>query len=122
MLKTILFLSILAYAAIVSGQTQLHGVVLDHKTGEPLAGATVKHVTSGTETITDFDGKFSFKEAAPGINEISISYVSYKNAHLKRVRLEENSSTELMIKMRRSADTEVRQYSFAFNPDTTPRT
>ena len=50
------------------------GTVKDHL-GEPVIGASVLEKGTGNGTITDFDGKFTFKVS--GKHPFEISYVGY---------------------------------------------
>ena len=89
---------------IVTSSSQeivITGVVVDRETGEPLTGAAVKHPSSGEEVITDFDGCFTISSAEAGMNELTVSYVSYDDAMLTRVIVKQGEPTKLNIKMRR---------------------
>lgn len=85
----------------ISQEPVITGMVVDQETGEPLTGAKVKHPSSGVEVITDFDGCFTITAAETGINELTVSYVSYDDAKLNRIIVKEGEPTELNIKMRR---------------------
>lgn len=87
--------------SLSSQELVISGTVIDQQTGEPLTGATVKHPTSGVEVITDFDGFFSISAPTQGINELTVSYVSYEKMKLNRVIVREGEATKLSIKMRR---------------------
>lgn len=119
---------LVAMLLILSGQVyaqsnDIQGKVIDQKTGEPLVGATVKHVTSGKMAITDFDGQFLLESVRTGLNEISISYVSYEEASLKRVVVEEGVPTSLNIKMRRTGTgTPGNSFMTGNRPSDEPRT
>jgi hypothetical protein len=86
---------------LLSQEMVISGTVIDQLTGEPLTGAAIKHPTSGVEVITDFDGFFSISTPTQGINELSISYVSYEKMKLNRVIVRKGETTKLNIKMRR---------------------
>ena len=59
----------------VAQMIKVSGVVLDtHQ--EPVIGATVKVIGTGSGTVTDIDGKFSLE--ANRSARVSISYVGYK--------------------------------------------
>ena len=85
-----------------SQEVVITGVVVDRETGEPLTGAAVKHPSSGEEVITDFDGCFKISSAETGVNELTVSYVSYDEAKLNRVIVKKGKPTKLNIKMRRA--------------------
>jgi hypothetical protein len=86
---------------LLSQELVISGTVIDQQTGEPLTGATIKHPSSGVEVITDFDGFFSISAPDKGVNELTISYVSYEQMKLNRVIVREGEATKLNIKMRR---------------------
>jgi hypothetical protein len=87
--------------SLSSQELVISGTVIDQQTGEPLTGATIKHPSSGVEVITDFDGFFSISAPDKGVNELTISYVSYEQMKLNRVIVREGEATKLNIKMRR---------------------
>jgi len=87
--------------SLFSQDLVISGTVIDQQTGEPLTGATVKHPSSGVEVISDFDGYFSISAPTGGVNELTISYVSYEQIKLNRVIVREGEATRLNIKMRR---------------------
>jgi len=111
---------LLFFNTLSGQQGNIQGTVIDNRSGEPLAGATVTHIESGKKAITDFDGNFTFQDAEPGINEITISYVSYQDAHLKRVIVEESGSTSLKIKMTRAGTGVSEASGLAVLPDEAP--
>lgn len=87
--------------SLSSQELIISGTVIDQQTGEPLTGATIKHPTSGVEVITDFDGFFSISAPDKGVNELTVTYVSYEKMKLNRVIVREGEATKLNIKMRR---------------------
>lgn len=113
----LLFLSL----NIFSQDLKITGTVLDHQTGEPLVGAIVKHLSSGHEVITDFDGNFSIPGALVGANELEVSYISYKQAKLNRVIVQEGKDVLLTIKMKRVDQDHQNQNFFAVSPTNEPR-
>lgn len=78
-------------------QTEVSGVVVSQEDGEPVIGATVMVKGTSTGSVTDIDGKFSFK--APGKNPtITVTYVGMVTQTLKgkkdmKVMLESDSHT-----------------------------
>ena len=102
-------------------QEKITGTVVDHQTGEPLAGVTVKHISSGLEVLTDFDGNFTFSAANPGINRIVVQFVSYQEVLLNRVQVQEEQQTELTIKMRKAVGKAASENYMAARPGNDPR-
>lgn len=74
-LKTIfcLFLSI-----TVAKASNIKGHVYDQKTGEALAGASVRLENTDKTALTGLDGSFEFKKVDAGSFTLKVSYVSYK--------------------------------------------
>ena len=68
-----LILSVSAFAQ----QITVNGHVKD-ATGEAVIGATVKALSSGGGTITDFDGNFTLKANAG--EQLEISFIGYQTA------------------------------------------
>ncbi len=107
--------------ALLAQQGKISGTVIDHQTGEPLVGVKVKHISSGREVLTDFDGNFSFSTAFEGINKISLEYVSYQEVVLHRVKVAEKQQTELKIKMQKVGGSPTGGNYMAVRPDNDPR-
>ncbi|MEO0625736.1 MAG: carboxypeptidase-like regulatory domain-containing protein, partial [Bacteroidota bacterium] len=57
-------------------QSSVSGVVTDSETGDPLIGASVLVVETGTGTVTDIDGKYTVTADVGG--ELQFSYTGYK--------------------------------------------
>jgi len=76
---------------------KITGTVVD-QAGIPIIGAniTVKNQT-GTGTITDIDGRFTFE--VPANSTLSISYIGYKNQEIRIT-----SSKPLTIKLQDDAE------------------
>ncbi len=69
---------LMTFMIVLSAQAQnsqtFSGVVIDNQE-EPIIGASIKVVGTGTGTITDLDGKFSLTVPAKG--KVEISYLGY---------------------------------------------
>jgi hypothetical protein len=74
----LLFSIFIAYASLVlsAQQVGITGTVTDAKDGSPLPGVTVMIDKSTVGTITDVDGKFTFKQVAPDA-VIVFSFLGY---------------------------------------------
>ncbi len=55
------------------------GKVIDHKSGEALAGVLVEIENSGARIYTDFEGKFELHDVAPGTYSINTYLISYES-------------------------------------------
>jgi len=80
LLQTLLYLVLFVTAA---SATTIKGHVYDHKTGEPLVGATVTLKGSDKGTSTGLDGSFQIKDVKAGSYTLFISYITYKSASLE---------------------------------------
>jgi len=63
----------------------IEGKITDHFTGEALAGVSLKIKGVEKKIFTDLDCNFSIQGVEPGIYDIEIDYVSYKDVTLKSV-------------------------------------
>ncbi len=75
-LKYALLLLFVAMGTFAMAQRTVTGTVTDAETKEPLIGASVAVVGTGTGAITDFDGKYSV-EVPEGATQIQITYTGY---------------------------------------------
>jgi len=75
----------------------IKGKIIDKSTGEPLTGALVKIENTNLEVYTDFDGNFSFQNITPGVFNLKVSLVSYKENLLKDINLSSNYASVLEI-------------------------
>lgn len=60
---------------------QMIGLVIDSKTGEPIIGASIEVIGTGTGVITDMDGKFALSATTGKV--LKISYVGYITKEVK---------------------------------------
>lgn len=56
-------------------QTEVSGVVVSQEDGEPVIGATIMVKGTSTGSVTDIDGKFSFKARARTLLSLSPMWV-----------------------------------------------
>ena len=66
------------YSIPVNAQFALSGRVLDSRTKEPLAGATVQLVEVNQNTITDAEGKFSFQNLTSSSVTVQVRFVGFE--------------------------------------------
>ena len=69
---------------VASSNGQLSGLVVDAKTGRPVAGAAVSVAGLGRAT-TDRDGRFTFPQVAPGTHRINVRLKGYGDANATAV-------------------------------------
>ena len=77
------FLSFVAMVALMTcnlfaQQSQVSGEVFDSADGSPIVGATVTIDGTKKATVTDADGKFTFKNLKPSENKVTITFVGYE--------------------------------------------
>lgn len=75
MLKKILFIFILCMG-VAKLSAQIHGVVTDAETGEPIPYLNVYYDGKGVGTVTNFDGEYSIF-TRPGWTKLTFSMVGY---------------------------------------------
>ena len=66
---------LLLFSLSIQAQFQLSGIVKDASSNKPLPFASI-YISTGMNTISDVDGKFSITTLAP-ISEFTISYIGY---------------------------------------------
>ena len=75
-IKILVFFVLLLTSISAFAQGQVHGVVTDSLTNEPLAFISVYYDGKGVGSITDNDGKYSV-ETRQGWNKLTFSAVGY---------------------------------------------
>lgn len=91
MKKSFFILLILIPVYLTAQTRQITGVVNDQN-GNAIIGASVLEVGTNNGTITDMDGKFSFKVNTTGI--LKISYLGYKS---KEIKIETSAFTNVIL-------------------------
>lgn len=73
----------------------IQGNIKDDKSKEPVIGATVQLIGTGTPigTSTDMDGNFNLPNVPAGSYRVLISYVSYATREIDNVRVEADKAT-----------------------------
>jgi len=111
--KALLFITMLVLGSVVYANTNkglekaaaplatssLSGIVLDKSTGEALTGVEIKLEGTNKSTYTDFHGKFIFENIKPGNYQISASFISYNDAHIGNIKVENNELHALNLKL-----------------------
>jgi len=69
----------------IKATNQIEGTIIDHQTGEALAGVCLKLQGSEKKTYSDLKGNFKIEGVTPGTYDIDVDYVSYKDITLKSV-------------------------------------
>ena len=80
--------------------SQIHGVVIDSDTGDPIPYLNVYYDGKGVGTITDIDGKYSI-DYHPGWNKLTFSMVGYatqvKTVSAKTGQLDVSMKADLVL-------------------------
>ncbi|NVO19516.1 MAG: carboxypeptidase-like regulatory domain-containing protein [Bacteroidetes bacterium] len=97
LLLCLLFLFSFSYA-----QYELHGKVIDHKSGQPLAFVTIIFNKNGRSgTTSDIDGRFRYSQKAR-INTVKCSYLGYKPYFINLDSIQ-SGNQDLLIELSPSA-------------------
>lgn len=101
----IFFVTIFIYHSAISQNSnkKLIGIVLDSLSNQPLPYATIQlgNISLKLTTITDGNGKYTFRKLAKGDYEITVSYVGYrsKKALVNIGKDEETTATKLSLSL-----------------------
>ncbi|MFW6327281.1 MAG: TonB-dependent receptor [Bacteroidota bacterium] len=88
----------LLFTSIIPGFSQvIHGYVTDTTSGEPLVGAHLLVKDNHSGTITNDFGYYILKLSKPGIRELTISYIGYKNKEVK-FKLTRDTTINFLLK------------------------
>lgn len=74
MVKQLLLIILLSFSAILKMSAQIHGVVVDAGTGEPIPYLNVYYDGKGVGTVTNMDGKYMISYH-PGWTKLTFSMV-----------------------------------------------
>ena len=77
-LKLFLLLALFATLPLLAQRTGVQGVVLDAKSGLPIAGATVMLDNQGNAVSTEVDGSFAIDDAVPGADQLLVLAYGYQ--------------------------------------------
>jgi outer membrane receptor protein involved in Fe transport len=95
-MKFIAIVSALLLSMTAYGQNgSIKGSIIDDKTGEALIGATIVVENTTNGTVTDLDGKFVLPNLAPGLYNVSVSFISYSTTTIKDVEVKAGEATIL---------------------------
>jgi len=86
------------YTAAVT-TANITGKIVDHVSGESLAGVFVQVNGDEIKAYTDLDGNFTLKDMQPGHYDIIVSYISYETNVVHNVELNAGDAKEVVIKI-----------------------
>ena len=92
-----LLLFLLVNLTIQANSPQIHGVVLDETTKEPIIGAAIILEGSTIGTTTDFDGNFTISNIPTGTYDIKVQYISYVPYNLSNITIDNSTSKYLEV-------------------------
>ena len=75
----------------------MQGKIIDKTSGEPLTGVLVKIEGTNNEVYTDFEGNFTFQNLKPGVLNLIVSLVSYKENLTKDINLSAGKTSLIEI-------------------------
>lgn len=78
----------------------INGVIADMDTHETLAGVMVRIEGTDLETLTDLDGRFSFKGLQAGDYDLKLTYISYKEEKVKNIKAHTYTAESLDLKLK----------------------
>jgi CarboxypepD_reg-like domain/TonB-dependent Receptor Plug Domain len=73
---------VLGISGAVRAQTTIKGRVADKVTREPLEAAVITDAATGRNTVTDKNGRFTLKKAAPG-DSLIVSFIGYTSVTIR---------------------------------------
>lgn len=82
-----------------SATIELTGQVIDGQTNEGLSGVAVKLDGFNEIAYTDFDGNYRFDNLYPGKYDISISYPTYQDKKLTKIKVRGGEKKSLTIEL-----------------------
>ena len=88
--------------AIIQAHSQtsgIKGLVLEDKTGQPLPGATVTIKELNKSRVTDSDGSFTFSKVEPGIYELKITALTFREKVVTEVVVVKDEINTLTISL-----------------------
>ncbi len=93
-------ISIITSSIALAGVTgKIAGVVTDASTGEPLIGANVQVSGTYLGAATDATGRYTILSVPPGVYELNVTMIGYKNTRIQDVRVEIDLTATINIEM-----------------------
>jgi outer membrane cobalamin receptor len=94
-----LFLTLLCVAVLCSSAlAQVTGLVVDHTTGKPLAGANVSVMPGGQGAATDEMGRFVLPKLRAGTYQLRVSYMGYA-PQLLTLRVADRGAQQVSVRL-----------------------
>ena len=100
----ILLAGLLFYLPLWSGTTgKITGTVIDKTTGDPLPGANVTLVGTSLGAAADMDGNYTILYIPPGIYQMKVTVIGYKEVIVTDVRVRIDQTTRVNANMEMEA-------------------
>ncbi len=98
----IAFVTILILSNTIFAQQKgsISGFIKDESNNDILIGANVLIVGTSIGSSTDLDGYYSIKGLNPGIYNLKISYISYNNVTVEKVKVEPGKDTKISVSLK----------------------
>jgi hypothetical protein len=94
---SIIFLSTTIFA---QQKGSISGVIKDESNNDILIGANILIAGTNIGASTDLDGYYSIKGLNPGLYDLKISYISYNNVTVEKVKVESGKDTKISISLK----------------------
>lgn len=78
--------------------TSVSGKVVDKESGESLAGVTIKFSGISKVVYTDLEGNFEITDLVPGIYDLEVELISYKQSNNK-VKLDMSAENNIRVEL-----------------------
>lgn len=96
---------IIAAALIIAAQTgTISGQITDSQTAQPIVGATVQIVGTNRGAQTDIDGKFTILRVEPGVYDVRISVIGYRELEIKNLQVLSDLTVSIKTSMYQSTE------------------
>lgn len=101
-MKSLILFFLLTFPLLLSAQNRLSGRIIDGENGAPLAYVNIGILGAGIGTVSDMDGRFSFRASEGRTGTVKLSLLSYESKTFSvaelRNRLREGASISLQPK------------------------
>lgn len=77
----------------------IQGTLTDHKTGDPIYGASVMVMGKSMGSLSDFDGKYLIKRLDPGVYSLKITHLEFNAEEIQNIVVSADSITTVSVQM-----------------------
>lgn len=97
---TVLSIILLSTTIFAQQKGSISGVIKDESNNDILIGANILIAGTNIGASTDLDGYYSIKGLNPGLYDLKISYISYNNVTVEKVKVESGKDTKISISLK----------------------